>query len=91
MTIFQAAKENGINIPRFCYHERLKIAGNCRMCLVEVAKSPKPVASCCSNVMPAMRVYTESETARIARGGVMEFILNNPPARLPHLRPGWTV
>lgn len=71
LSIFQAAKENGIEIPRFCYHERLKVAGNCRMCLVEVEKSPKPVASCCSQVAPAMKIHTNSEPARLARGGVM--------------------
>ncbi len=60
LSIFQAAKENGIEIPRFCYHERLKVAGNCRMCLVEVEKSPKPVASCCSQVAPAMKIRTDT-------------------------------
>lgn len=83
LSIFQAAKENGIEIPRFCYHERLKVAGNCRMCLVEVEKSPKPVASCCSQVAPAMKIKTNSEAARLARGGVMEFLLANHPLDCP--------
>jgi NADH dehydrogenase (ubiquinone) Fe-S protein 1 len=83
LSIYQAAKENGIEIPRFCYHERLKVAGNCRMCLVEVEKSPKPVASCCSQVAPAMKIKTDSEVARLARGGVMEFLLANHPLDCP--------
>ena len=83
LSIFQAAKENGIEIPRFCYHERLEVAGNCRMCLVEVEKSPKPVASCCSQVAPAMKIHTNSEAARLHRGAVMEFLLANHPLDCP--------
>jgi hypothetical protein len=56
----QACEEAGVNVPRFCYHERLSIAGNCRMCLVEVAKSPKPVASCAMPVMPDMQIFTNT-------------------------------
>ena len=82
-TIFQACNEAGVTIPRFCYHERLAVAGNCRMCLVEVEKSPKPVAACAMNVMPNMRVNTKSERTRIARGGVMEFLLANHPLDCP--------
>lgn len=82
-TIFQACTEAGVTIPRFCFHERLAVAGNCRMCLVEVEKSPKPVASCSMNVMPNMRVNTKSERTRIARGGVMEFLLANHPLDCP--------
>lgn len=82
-TIFQAAYEQGILIPRFCYHERLSVAGNCRMCLVEVEKSPKPVAACAATIMPGMRIQTNSEKTRIARGGVMEFILANHPLDCP--------
>lgn len=82
-TIFQACHEAGVTIPRFCYHERLAVAGNCRMCLVEVEKSPKPVASCAMNVMPNMKINTKSERTRIARGGVMEFLLANHPLDCP--------
>jgi NADH dehydrogenase (ubiquinone) Fe-S protein 1 len=82
-TIYQACTEAGVTIPRFCYHERLAVAGNCRMCLVEVEQSPKPVASCAMNVMPNMKVNTKSERTRIARGGVMEFLLANHPLDCP--------
>ena len=56
MTLIQACEIVGIEIPRFCYHERLSIAGNCRMCLVEIEKSPKPVASCAMPLMPNMQI-----------------------------------
>ena len=82
-TIFQACTEAGVEIPRFCYHERLSVAGNCRMCLVEVKGSPKPVASCATQVMPDIKVITKSETTRQARGGVMEFLLANHPLDCP--------
>eukprot|EP01147_Barroeca_monosierra_P000003 gene3-3401_t len=82
-TILQACEEAGKQIPRFCYHERLSIAGNCRMCLVEVEKSPKPVASCAMPVMPGMRVKTDSEKTKAAREGVMEFLLVNHPLDCP--------
>ena len=73
----------GVEIPRFCYHEKLSIAGNCRMCLVEVEKSVKPVASCAMPVMPGMRVKTNSQVSRKAREGVMEFLLVNHPLDCP--------
>ncbi|EGD82631.1 NADH-ubiquinone oxidoreductase 75 kDa subunit [Salpingoeca rosetta] len=82
-TILQACEEAGKQIPRFCYHERLSIAGNCRMCLVEVEKSPKPVASCAMPVMPGMKVRTDSEQTKKAREGVMEFLLVNHPLDCP--------
>jgi len=82
-TILEAAAKVGIEIPRFCYHERLSVAGNCRMCLVEVEKSVKPVASCAMPVMNGMRVHTQSEKARKAREGVMEFLLQNHPLDCP--------
>ncbi|CAI2359248.1 unnamed protein product [Moneuplotes crassus] len=82
-TIFQACHEAGVTIPRFCYHERLAVAGNCRMCLVEVEGAPKPVASCAMNVMPNMKVNTKSETTKVARGGVLEFLLANHPLDCP--------
>ena len=82
-TILEAAAKVGIEIPRFCYHERLSVAGNCRMCLVEVEKSAKPVASCAMPVMNGMRVQTQSEKARKAREGIMEFLLQNHPLDCP--------
>ncbi len=83
LTVFQACHEQGIVIPRFCYHEKLSIAGSCRMCLVEVEKAPKPVAACSAGVMKGMRIKTASELTRIARGGVMEFLLANHPLDCP--------
>lgn len=82
-TVLQACAEAGVDIPRFCYHERLSIAGNCRMCLVEVEKAAKPVASCAMPVMKGMRVLTNSEKSRKAREGVMEFLLVNHPLDCP--------
>ncbi|XP_071449348.1 NADH-ubiquinone oxidoreductase 75 kDa subunit, mitochondrial-like [Hetaerina americana] len=82
-TILQAAAEVGIEIPRFCYHERLSVAGNCRMCLVEVEKNPKPVASCAMPVSEGMNVKTCSNMTRMAREGVMEFLLINHPLDCP--------
>lgn len=82
-TVLQACAEAGVEIPRFCYHERLSIAGNCRMCLVEVEKSMKPVASCAMPVWKGMRVKTNSEVSRKAREGVMEFLLVNHPLDCP--------
>lgn len=82
-TVLQAAAQVGVEIPRFCYHERLAVAGNCRMCLVEVEKSPKPVAACAMPVMKGMRVKTNSDLTRKAREGVMEFLLVNHPLDCP--------
>lgn len=83
-TILTACKVGvGVDIPRFCYHEQLSIAGNCRMCLVEVEKSAKPVASCAMPVMPGMRVYTNTALVKKAREGVMEFLLANHPLDCP--------
>lgn len=82
-TVLQACAVAGVEIPRFCYHERLSIAGNCRMCLVEVEKSPKPIASCAMPVMKGMRVKTESPMTKKAREGVMEFLLVNHPLDCP--------
>ena len=82
-TILQAAETVGVEIPRFCYHDRLSIAGNCRMCLVDVEKSPKPVASCAMPVGEGMVVHTKSDRANKARGGVMEFLLINHPLDCP--------
>jgi NADH-quinone oxidoreductase subunit G len=91
VTLIQACQLAGIEIPRFCYHERLSIAGNCRMCLVEVAGMPKPVASCAMSVndlRPARdgtppTIITTSETVKKAREGVLEFLLINHPLDCP--------
>jgi NADH-quinone oxidoreductase subunit G len=82
-TVFQAAQQAGIEIPHFCFHPRLAIAGNCRMCLVEMEKSPKPVASCAMPAADGMVIHTESEKAKKARKGVMEFLLINHPLDCP--------
>jgi NADH dehydrogenase (ubiquinone) Fe-S protein 1 len=82
-TIIQACEANGVEIPRFCYHERLSIAGNCRMCLVEVEKSPKLVASCAMPVMDGMVVKTDTDKVKKAREGVLEFLLMNHPLDCP--------
>lgn len=82
-TVLQAAALVGVEIPRFCYHERLAVAGNCRMCLVEVEKSPKPVAACAMPVMKGWRIKTNSEMTKKAREGVMEFLLVNHPLDCP--------
>ncbi|PKA47183.1 NADH dehydrogenase [ubiquinone] iron-sulfur protein 1, mitochondrial [Apostasia shenzhenica] len=83
MTVLQACEIAGIDIPRFCYHSRLSIAGNCRMCLVEVEKSPKPVASCAMPALPGMKIKTNTPVAKKAREGVMEFLLMNHPLDCP--------
>lgn len=83
VTVLQACEKAGIEIPRFCYHDRLSIAGNCRMCLVEVEKSPKPVASCAMPIMPNMKIKTDTPLVRTAREGVMEFLLANHPLDCP--------
>src|SRR6201998_1805338 len=82
-TVMQAAEAAGKEIPRFCYHERLSIAGNCRMCLVEVERMPKPVASCGQPVADGMVIHTDTENVRKARRGVMEFLLINHPLDCP--------
>jgi NADH-quinone oxidoreductase subunit G len=82
-TILQACQQAGVEIPHFCYHERLQIAGNCRMCLVEVERSPKPVASCAMPVADGNVILTQSEKARKARHGVMEMLLLNHPLDCP--------
>ncbi len=82
-TLLQACEAAGAEIPRFCYHERLSIAGNCRMCLVEVEKSPKPVASCAMPAADGAVVHTKTELVKRAREGVMEFLLINHPLDCP--------
>nr|YP_009004107.1 NADH dehydrogenase subunit 11 [Tsukubamonas globosa]BAO51949.1 NADH dehydrogenase subunit 11 [Tsukubamonas globosa] len=82
-TIMQACLLNNIEIPRFCYHEQLAIAGNCRMCLVEVEKSPKLVASCAMPIINGMKIVTTSSIVKKAREGVLEFLLLNHPLDCP--------
>ncbi|OYQ28666.1 NADH-quinone oxidoreductase subunit G [Sandarakinorhabdus cyanobacteriorum] len=82
-TVLQACEAAGAEIPRFCYHERLSIAGNCRMCLVEMEKSPKPVASCAMPAADGQVIHTKSEKVKRAREGVMEFLLINHPLDCP--------
>lgn len=81
--LIQACEKAGVTIPRYCYHEKLMIAGNCRMCLVEVERAPKPVASCAWPVQPGMVVKTDSPLTHKAREGVMEFLLANHPLDCP--------
>jgi NADH-quinone oxidoreductase subunit G len=83
-SVLQACEAAGIEIPRFCYHERLSIAGNCRMCLVEIEKTPpKPISSCTYPVADGMVVHTDSPMVRNGRRGVMEFLLINHPLDCP--------
>jgi NADH-quinone oxidoreductase subunit G len=81
--IIEATDKAGIEIPRFCYHPKLSIAANCRMCLVDVEKMPKPVPACATPVMDGMKVYTDSRRAVDAQHGVMEFLLINHPLDCP--------
>ncbi len=83
ITVLQACEQAGVEIPRFCYHERLSIAGNCRMCLVEMERAPKPIASCAMPVGDGMVIKTNTETVKKARNGVMEFLLINHPLDCP--------
>jgi len=81
--IIEATDKAGIEVPRFCYHPKLSISANCRMCLVDVEKMPKPVPACATPVMEGMKVYTESRRAMDAQHGVMEFLLINHPLDCP--------
>ena len=83
MTVLQACELADVEIPRFCYHEKLSIAGNCRMCLVEMEKSPKPIASCAMPAAEGMSIRTNTEFVEKARKGVMEFLLANHPLDCP--------
>jgi NADH-quinone oxidoreductase subunit G len=82
-TIIEAARLAGIYIPHFCYHKKLSIAANCRMCLVDVEKAPKPLPACATPITEGMVIHTESEMARNAQKGVMEFLLINHPLDCP--------
>ncbi len=81
--VIQAAEANGTYIPHFCYHRKLSVAANCRMCLVEVEKAPKPMPACATPVAPGMVVFTKSEKAVKAQNSVMEFLLINHPLDCP--------
>jgi len=83
LTVLQACELAGVEIPRFCYHERLSVAGNCRMCLVEMERAPKPIASCAMPVNNGMVIRTDTPTVEKARKGVMEFLLINHPLDCP--------
>jgi NADH-quinone oxidoreductase subunit G len=83
LTVLQACEKAGVEIPRFCYHEKLSIAGNCRMCLVEMEKSPKPIASCAMPAADGMNIKTNTPFVEKARKGVMEFLLANHPLDCP--------
>ncbi len=82
-TIMDGAKQIGVYIPHFCYHKKLSIAANCRMCLVQVEKAPKPLPACATPVMDGMKVFTHSQQAITAQKGVMEFLLINHPLDCP--------
>jgi len=83
MTVLQACELADVEIPKFCYHEKLSIAGNCRMCLVEIEKSPKPIASCAMPAVEGMNIKTNTAFVEKARKGVMEFLLANHPLDCP--------
>lgn len=82
-TVIEAARANGTYIPHFCYHKKLSIAANCRMCLVQVEKAPKPLPACATPVTDGMKVFTHSDMAVKAQQGVMEFLLINHPLDCP--------
>src|SRR3954464_12270289 len=82
-TVMDAANRLGIYVPHFCYHRKLTIAANCRMCLVEVEKAPKPLPACATPVPDGMKAFTTSPQARQAQNGVMEFLLINHPLDCP--------
>ena len=87
LSIIQACEISGVEIPRFCYHEKLSVAGNCRMCLVDIedarGMSPKPVASCAMQVSDGLKIHTKTQRVKKAREGVMEFLLINHPLDCP--------
>ncbi len=82
-TVMDAANQLGIFVPHFCYHKKLSIAANCRMCLVEIEKAPKPMPACATPVAAGMKVWTHSPAAKKAQNGVMEFLLINHPLDCP--------
>lgn len=82
-SIIQAAEKAGVYIPRYCYHDRLNVAGNCRMCLVEIEKSPKMAAACSMPAGNGMSVLTQSDKVKKVREGITEFLLSNHPLDCP--------
>ena len=82
-TVMEAANKIGTFIPHFCYHKKLSIAANCRMCLVQVEKAPKPLPACATPATEGMKVQTDSDYAKTAQKGVMEFLLINHPLDCP--------
>jgi len=82
-SVLEACEYSGIMIPRFCYHNQLQIAGNCRMCLIEIEKSPKPVASCAMPITKNMRIFTDTPLVKKARESILEFLLLNHPLDCP--------
>jgi len=83
LTVLQACELAGAEVPRFCYHERLPLSGNCRMCLVDMERAPKPVASCCMPVADGQVIHTNTEKVKKMRESVMEFLLINHPLDCP--------
>jgi NADH-quinone oxidoreductase chain G len=83
ISVLEACKYVGISVPRFCYHETLSVAGNCRMCLVEIEKTPKPVSSCTLPVAPGMQIYVDTPLVKKARENVVEALLLNHPLDCP--------
>src|SRR5512145_1952699 len=82
-TVMDATNKLGVYVPHFCYHQKLSIAANCRMCLVEIEKAPKPLPACATPVTDGMKVQTHSDMAKQAQNGVMEFLLINHPLDCP--------
>ena len=82
-TVMDATNKLGVYVPHFCYHKKLSIAANCRMCLVEIEKAPKPLPACATPVTDGMKVWTHSKSAKTAQNGVMEFLLINHPLDCP--------
>lgn len=82
-SVIEAAAQSGTFIPHFCYHKKLSVAANCRMCLVEIEKMPKPVPACATQTSDGMKIYTQSEKTKSAQKGVMEFLLINHPLDCP--------
>jgi len=81
--IIEVTDANGITVPRFCYHKKLSIAANCRMCMVEVEKAPKPLPACATPVSEGMKIFTQSKLARDTQKAIMEFLLINHPLDCP--------
>jgi NADH dehydrogenase/NADH:ubiquinone oxidoreductase subunit G len=83
ITVLQACEQAHITVPRFCYHEKLSVAGSCRMCLVEIEKSPKPVASCAMPISNGMVIFTDTPLVKKAQESVLELLLINHPLDCP--------